>query len=70
MRIYTAMYYLILCEIPVYSGIIDDNLAWVEIRTDLPTEPCPYYYRLLLENEDKEYLKKYATLHNYNIEGE
>ena len=63
-------YYLILCEIPVYSGISDDSLVWAEIRKYLPEEPCPYYYNVILQNEDKDYLKKYAALHNYNIEGE
>lgn len=64
------MYYLILCEIPVFGNQdTNDNLVWVEIRAELPEEPCAYYHTLLTST-DKDHLVKYARLHNYNLEGE
>jgi hypothetical protein len=64
------LYYLILFQIPTYGAVGYDSLSWTEIRTEMPEEPYAYEYKLLLPNTSKEYLVKYAILHNYDIQGE
>ena len=69
------MLYLVLYQLTTVltvntvNGLVE-GLTWVEISTDIPKDPSPYEYRVLLSDTNKKYLIKYAILHNYNIEGE
>ncbi len=69
------MLYLVLYQLPTFRTVNTVNglvvgLTWVEISTDIPKDPFPYEYRVLLSDTNKKYLIKYAMLHNYVIEGE